>query len=626
MQVLHSGSIVARAAAVKTLCKTGEVRLLLSSTDSEVRRMTAETLAKMDHVSQFSLALSKLLGDDKLVRDAAIEALVHIGSEACPYVAAHLGSEHPLVREGALCTLGKFGHIALAHVSSVAEMLWDSHHNVREAAVLALQNMGEAGTRHLSASTAAMCLDTACAKHLELPLLEMVCVRIGWSFASNEGRAIAWVHGKENMLESLSGLKGGDLISHIPAMGTLLWKVPLAQALRTAGMNFGPRTWCVPEAAPQTLWSGSFLVEHFGQSVESVCTEAFSARPAIVIVKPSAGSQGKGISLAGSSQELHSAMEMLAKPDAIIQEYIDRPLLLDGYKWDARIYALVLPRLHEQPLLDREGYGSQSNHFGTEAFACFIAHEGLVRVCLDRYEPASSRNLHRSASHLTNYSLSKLSEKYIHNEDPNDASHGTKRVLTAVLQRLEDDTETGLSVDDIWQKFGTLVRQTIDAITEPLQALAFDPNFWDGNEEAAKLVRKNFSRCFQVLGFDVLLDTSGDAWLLEVNSAPSLDIYEVVPRNDMPHSIAEVNKVFCAARKGDEPRCRKSGRLCRCAALPHPHTHQQSPIDVAVKVPVVEGALKIATRARDEPFGTPEAWIHGTIYKYIPTITDEAGC
>merc|ERR1719502_1931184 len=160
-------------------------------------------------------------------------------------------------------------------------------------------------------------------------------------------------------------------------------------------------------------------------------------------------------------------------------------------------------------------------------------------------------------AHLTNYSLSKLSEKFIHNEDPADADHGTKRSLSAVLQRLQEDVTTGVSVDDVWRKLGILVRDTIKAIAEPLKTAAFDPNFWDGSQETTASVRSKFSQCFQVLGFDVLLDGAGEAWLLEVNSAPSLDISEVIPRNDLPKSIAEVNKAFCAARKAERETTRE---------------------------------------------------------------------
>ena len=49
------------------------------------------------------------------------------------------------------------------------------------------------------------------------------------------------------------------------------------------------------------------------------------------IVKPSGGSQGTGIYLIRSPENLvqHSH-------NAVVQEYVDSPLLLDGYKFDLR--------------------------------------------------------------------------------------------------------------------------------------------------------------------------------------------------------------------------------------------------------------------------------------------------
>merc|ERR1712232_1286526 len=118
---------------------------------------------------------------------------------------------------------------------------------------------------------------------------------------------------------------------------------------------------------------------------------------------------------------------------------MDRPLLLDGYKWDARVYVLVLPA---------SSCGRRN---------CYLAREGLVRVCLDPYEPPESRNLHRHTVHLTNYSLSKFSDKFVFNEDPTDAHNGCKRTLSAVLSRIEADGLARITSETVWQTLGRLV-------------------------------------------------------------------------------------------------------------------------------------------------------------------------
>ena len=79
-----------------------------------------------------------------------------------------------------------------------------------------------------------------------------------------------------------------------------------------------------------------------------------------------------------------------------MQEYISDPLLLNGKKFDLRIYVLVTD---------------------IEELAAFIASEGLVRLCTEDYVQPKQDNLHQLLGHLTNYSLNKLSTKYVHIEN-----------------------------------------------------------------------------------------------------------------------------------------------------------------------------------------------------------------
>lgn len=55
-----------------------------------------------------------------------------------------------------------------------------------------------------------------------------------------------------------------------------------------------------------------------------------------------------------------------------------------------------------------------------EPVTAFIAGEGLVRVCTEDYQKPSSKNMHNLLSHLTNFSLNKMSKNYVHNEDLGD--------------------------------------------------------------------------------------------------------------------------------------------------------------------------------------------------------------
>ena len=50
----------------------------------------------------------------------------------------------------------------------------------------------------------------------------------------------------------------------------------------------------------------------------------------------------------------------------------------------------------------------------------FIAEEGLVRLCTEDYQKPDSSNLQNLLSHLTNFSLNKLSENFVNAEGLDD--------------------------------------------------------------------------------------------------------------------------------------------------------------------------------------------------------------
>lgn len=84
------------------------------------------------------------------------------------------------------------------------------------------------------------------------------------------------------------------------------------------------------------------------------------------IVKPDGGSQGDGIYLIRDPSDLKLMAGSQAK-QAVVQEYIQKPLLIDKLKFDIRLYVLIKSM---GPL------------------EIYIAKEGLTRFCTEPYQVA----------------------------------------------------------------------------------------------------------------------------------------------------------------------------------------------------------------------------------------------
>eukprot|EP00931_Biecheleriopsis_adriatica_P094636 TRINITY_DN68262_c0_g1_i1.p1 TRINITY_DN68262_c0_g1~~TRINITY_DN68262_c0_g1_i1.p1 ORF type:complete len:184 (+),score=40.08 TRINITY_DN68262_c0_g1_i1:50-553(+) len=167
----------------------------------------------------------------------------------------------------------------------------------------------------------------------------------------------------------------------------------------------------------------------------------------------------------------------------------------------------------------------------------------------------------------------------------------------------------------MWQALGSLARETVHAMDESLSSVVADPAVWEGDAKVAAAAVEKRSCCFHILGLDVLLDETGAPWLLEANCNPSLSIDEVRPLEGVK-TQAEVNLLFAQTKKAGYTGS-KWGRPCRCKDHPRAHAHFECPVDAAIKVPVVEGTLRIVERAKDGASGAHTAWCEGTIFQAV---------
>ncbi|KAJ8959100.1 hypothetical protein NQ318_022357 [Aromia moschata] len=195
------------------------------------------------------------------------------------------------------------------------------------------------------------------------------------------------------------------------------------------------------------------------------------------IIKPPASARGTGIKVINKWSHLPK------KTSLVVQKYISNPYLINGSKFDLRLYVLVT---------------------SFNPLRIYLYPDGLARFASVKYSD-DAKDLKDRYMHLTNYSINKLSSQYTANEDAN-ACQGHKWTISKLMEYLH---KTGVDTKQLWKNLQQLVIKTIIACEAPITQLCDDN------------MNNNYN-CYELFGVDVLLDEKLKPWLLEVNISPSL--------------------------------------------------------------------------------------------------------
>ena len=123
----------------------------------------------------------------------------------------------------------------------------------------------------------------------------------------------------------------------------------------------------------------------------------------------------------------------------VVQRYLHKPYLIDGLKFDFRVYVLV---------------------YGVDPLRAFVFREGLARFATDDYVGPSKGNLDNLYMHLTNYAINKNADNFEANEDSADDDVGHKRSVTSVLKYIEQK-EKNCSMSKMWGLIDDIVVKTL---------------------------------------------------------------------------------------------------------------------------------------------------------------------
>lgn len=281
------------------------------------------------------------------------------------------------------------------------------------------------------------------------------------------------------------------------------------------------------------------------------------------IWKPVNSSCGRGIKVLRSTLDA-STEKSLSQKKGVVQRYVEAPLLLDGYKFDLRLYVIVT---------------------SFDPLKVYLNPEGLVRLATQRYS-SSPGKLHCRRMHLTNYSINKHADAYVKNLDlPSSPRSGTKcgkaelhhedGAPVPAAEEPETDAhcsdssgdeskpqtapESGpasskWSMDELhgyfvahsldyslmMERIKDLIIKALIAVEPPIVSQCHQGASFQGGSNAQSLrgLGPNPS-CFEIYGFDVLIDQSLVPWLLEVNILPSFSSSSPLDKRIKTRLIAE---------------------------------------------------------------------------------------
>ena len=210
---------------------------------------------------------------------------------------------------------------------------------------------------------------------------------------------------------------------------------------------------------------------------------------ALWIKKPVASSCGRGIKMVSSSTVVEK------RAGYLISRYIANPHTIKELKYDLRIYVLVT---------------------SYDPLRIYMYQEGLVRFATQNYSK-DVKSLKKRFIHLTNYSVNKKAQNYVSNQGQaaNDNSFSYKWPLSALKASYES---LGINFDEVMNRVKDVIIKTIISVEPEIVC------------KTLSLTRNRASSCFELYGFDILIDSDLKPWLLEVNVAPSLSSGSVLDK------------------------------------------------------------------------------------------------
>jgi len=166
-----------------------------------------------------------------------------------------------------------------------------------------------------------------------------------------------------------------------------------------------------------------------------------------------------------------------------VSRYIQNPLLVNGHKFDLRIYVCVT---------------------SFDPLRIYVYKEGLARFATMEYSLNKAKG--NKFIHLTNYSINKKNHNYVQSENLEQDDFGFKWSLAALCRHLE---QIDIDMDLFWSRIYDVIIKSILSAENTIFCASKKTCIHRGN-------------CYELFGFDIMIDSDFKPWLIEINLSPSL--------------------------------------------------------------------------------------------------------
>lgn len=307
---------------------------------------------------------------------------------------------------------------------------------------------------------------------------------LGIAITEENPRAVLVWYDSIKDADYFSNLNPWQVVNRIPLINLICRKAPFVRTLQRVGLFFPALFDFLPK---------SYILPHQNIPFGQICKASHKK----YIIKPDGGALGNGIQILESYQSYQPLNRL-----AIAQEYIES-YLLDDYKFDFRVYALVAC---------------------VHPLEVYVYRDGIARFCS---EPASMKGM-----------FSQLTNTAVNSKNPGVTAGSITHTIKYVFDVL---AKKGANIEKIWKDIDKTVALTMIAVSGFIAKSA-----------SQQCPSVGYPRCFQLLGFDIMLDKNLKPYVLEVNYRPSLEYGTIEEKKLKIQMLKEMMTIVAPFRIIDE--------------------------------------------------------------------------